>query len=177
MKQDRIIFHLDLNYFFARCEEIINPALEDVAFCISNNVGYSVIATANPHARKCGVKSAMLVSNAKKLCPNLICVNPKHSFYKVKSDEFFQFIKDNYVDEIEVMSIDECFIDVTDILVNYHDNVEILANDMIRKLYAATKLHVTIGIGNNKFLAKMAGDSKPDSKIATLYRHEIKQKL
>lgn len=177
MQKDRIIFHLDLNYFFARCEEILNPSLEKEPFCIANNIGYSVIATANPLARKHGVKSAMLVSKAKQLCKNLICVEPHHMYYKQKSKEFFQCIDKHYTHEIEVMSIDECYIDVTDLLDGYHNNVEILANDMIKKIFHDTKLYVTIGIGHNKFLAKMAGDTKPVSKIATLYKHEIKDKL
>ncbi len=177
MKNDRIIFHLDLNYFFARCEEILNPALASRAFCIANNIGYSVIATANPLARQCGIKSAMLVANAKKLCRTLICVEPHHMYYKNKSNEFFDCVRRNYTNDIEIMSIDECFIDVTDLLDNFHGNVEIMAQNMIDTIYCETKLFVTIGIGNNKFLAKMAGDTKPDTKIATLFKDEIQDKL
>lgn len=177
MKKDRYIFHIDINYFFARCEEILNPYLETKPFCIANREGHSVIATSNLLARKFGVKSAMLVSNAKKLCSDIITVEPHSMYYKKKSDEFFQCIKDHFTDQIEIMSIDECFIDVTDMLSQYHDNVDILASSMIKTIFRETKLHVTVGIGDNKFLAKMAGDTKPVNKIAKLYKSEIKTKL
>ncbi len=177
MKKDKYIFHIDINYFFARCEELLNPYLETVPFCIANREGHNVIATSNPLARQFGVKSAMLVSNAKKLCKNLVTVEPHHMYYKQKSEEFFECIKRNYSNELEIMSIDECFIDVTDMLDQYHDNVDILASSMIKTIFRETKLYVTIGIGNNKFLAKMAGDTKPADKIAKLFNYEIKDKL
>lgn len=175
--KNKIIFHLDLDCFFCRCEEIVNHYLELQPFVIANNHPKAVISTSNMIARKFKIKSAMIVDNAKRLCPNLKTVEPHFDLYKQKSSEFFACIRNNFTSEIEVMSIDECFLDATKLIEEYHNNYEILAQAIIDKVYKETKLNVTIGIGNNKFLAKMAGDTKPKSRIAKIFVNEIKQKI
>lgn len=176
MKKNKIIMHLDLNYFFCRCEEIINPELENKYFVVANNDN-GVVSTSNKLARTKNIKSAMLVSEAKKLCNNLIIVEPHFNLYSDMSKRFFDCLVKNFNQEIEIASIDECFMDVTFLIEKYHNNVDILASEIIKKVYQETKLYVTIGIGNNKFLAKMAGDSKPTNKIAKIFYKDIPEKI
>lgn len=175
--KDKIIFHLDLNYFFCRCEEIINPALEKIPFVVGAINKRSVISASNKTAREFGVRAAMKFSEAIQLCPKLITVDLHMQLYAKKSQEFFDCIRKYFSTQIEVMSIDECFLDVTNMLSNYHDNYEILAYQIIKTIKEKTNLYVTVGIGNNKFLAKMAGDMKPTNGIATIFIDEIKEKL
>lgn len=174
---NRIIFHLDLNYFFCRCEETINPALEKIPFIVGTINKRSVISASNKTAREFGVKAAMKFSEAIKLCPKLIAVDLHMQLYQKKSNEFFDCIRKYFSEKIEITSIDECYLDVTDMLSNYHDNYEILAYQIIKTIKQKTNLYVTVGIGNNKFLAKMAGDTKPANGIATIFIDEIKEKL
>lgn len=173
----RIIFHLDLNCFFCRCEEIINPMLEKLPFVVGYVSRRSIVCASNLVARTYNVKSAMTIKDAMILCPNLITVDVHGSFYTQKSDEFFACIRKNFNPEIEIMSIDECYMDATDILINYHDNYTILAQTMINTIFKETGLYVTIGIGDNKFLAKMAGDTKPVSKIACIFKSDVRSKI
>lgn len=119
----------------------------------------------------------MTIKEAMILCPNLITVDVHASLYTQKSDEFFACIRKHFNPEIEVMSIDECYMDATDILVNYHNNYTILAQTMINTIFKETGLYVTIGIGENKFLAKMAGDTKPASKIASIFKADVCTKI
>lgn len=75
------------------------------------------------------------------------------------------------------MSIDECYLDATLLIRQYHNNYKILAQTIINKVYEVTKLYVTIGVGNNKIQAKMAGDTKPVDKIYAIFNDEVEAKL
>lgn len=174
---NKIIFHLDANYFFARCEEIKNPKLEDLAFVVAERAKRSVVSTSNPIARNFGIKSAMKLNNCFKLYKNLIVVKPDHQFYHKKSIELFKCIKDFLDCEIEKTSIDECYIDVTNILDKYHGNYKILATLIRKHVLKTTKIHISIGVGDTKFLAKMAGDQKSPNGINCIFKNEIMQKL
>ncbi|MGL4948700.1 MAG: Y-family DNA polymerase [Mycoplasma sp.] len=175
--KNKIIFHIDINYFFCRCEEIINPKLENLPFVTSERSRRGIICSSNKLARNIGIKAPMLVQEALKLCPNLIIIDLHHDLYSDFSNKFIKCIEKNYTDKIERMSIDECYVDVTDMLEDYHNNHKILAQHMLSKLKYETGLLATIGIGNNKFLAKMAGDSKPSNKIAEFFSWNISEKI
>ena len=173
----RIIFHIDVNYFFARCEEIKNPSLETKPFVIAEKARRSVVSTSNYLARKQGIKSAMKLENCLKINPNLIIVKPDHSYYEQKSKELFKYIKQLLNCEIDIASIDECFIDVTEKVKEFHNNFEMLAIMIKKEILKNTKLYVTIGIGDTSFLAKTAGDLKPSSGIASIFSDELAEKL
>lgn len=174
---NKIIFHLDINYFFARVEEIENNNLENIPFVIGNKNSRSVISTSNPIARNLGIKSGMKINNVLSLCPDIICIPPQMELYKKYSNRFFKSIKEFYTDEIEIASIDECYLDATFLVKKYHNSPEILATNIINKIFKETKLKINIGIGNNKFLSKMASDFKSSSGVDSLFIKDINKKL
>lgn len=172
-----IIFHIDINYFFARCEEIKNPKLEKEAFVVAERAKRSVISASNPLARKYKINSGMRLLDAFKLNPHIKVVKADHQYYQAKSIEFFKIIKNFLECDIEIASIDECYSDVSNIIKKYHNNYQILATQLKREIFKQTSLIVTIGIGDTKFLAKTAGDLKPKSGIGWIFTNEIETKL
>ena len=93
MNKARVIFHIDMNAFFASCEEIKRPYLKDKPFAVG--VRYSskgVLSTSNYIARKYGVYSAMSVADALKKCPNLIILDSDYQFYIECSKKFINII-------------------------------------------------------------------------------------
>lgn len=174
----KIIFHLDINAFFATAEESIDPSLKTKPIAVSN--GYykkSIISTCNYLARKSGVRSGMKVEDAKALCPNIIFIEPKYDLYKRLSEQFINLIATEFTDKIEVGSIDECYVDVTDIVKNYHNNPEILASQMQNLILKRISLPVSIGISDQKYYAKIASDLKKPLGISTIYSNELEAKF
>lgn len=174
----KIIFHLDINAFFATVEEIIDPSLKIKPIAISN--GYykkSIISTCNYLARKKGVRSGMKVEDAKNLCPNIIFIEPKYNLYKKLSEQFINLIATKFTNKIEVSSIDECYVDVTNIIKKYHNNPMILATQMQNFILEKTSLPISIGISDQKYYAKIASDLKKPLGISTLYSNELKNKF
>ena len=88
----QIIFHIDLNAFFASAEISQNPQLIGKPIVVCRESRRSIITTASYEARKYGIHSAMPLFQAKKLCPQLITVPPHFALYKTLSQEFFQII-------------------------------------------------------------------------------------
>jgi len=173
MNKAHVIFHIDMNAFFASCEEIKRPYLKDKPFAVG--VRYSskgVLSTANYVARSYGVKSAMTVKDALKKCPNLCILDSDYKFYQECSNHFMSILYE-YTDKIEQASIDEAFLDVTDI--NKHP-LE-LAKEIQERILNEAKLPSSIGIGATKFLAKMASDMKKPLGITVVRNREIKEKI
>ena len=133
-----------------------------------------VLAKSDP-CKKMGVKTAETIYMARKKCPYLEVYPPNYRMYKKYSDVMYTYLC-GYTDKIERYSIDECFMDYTDIFSKYGDPVKFaykIKND-IRDNFGFT---VNVGVGDNKLLAKMASDfSKPD-KVHTLFTDEIKEKM
>jgi DNA polymerase IV len=171
----RVIFHIDMNAFYTSVEQINNSNLKNKPIAISGkNAIYNkgVILTASYEARKMGVRSAMPVFKAKELCPQLIMVPPHFELYQEYSQKMIEFLK-TYTEQIEVASVDEAYLDVTD--VKMHPVA--LAQEIQDRLNHEIGLPSSIGIATNKFLAKMGSDMKKPMGITVLRRREIKEKL
>ena len=171
----RVIFHVDINAFFASAEEIKQPTLKGLPVAIGSMSRRSVISTANYEAREFGVHSAMPVAEALHLCPDLYLVEPHHSYYVSLSHKFFEYLH-RYTHAIEPASIDECFMDVTDIIGRYKRPLD-LAFDIQNGVYDTLGLNVSIGVAPNKFLAKMASDMRKPKGITVLRKSELAVKL
>lgn len=172
-KAYRIIFHIDLNAFFASCEIALNPALEHVPIGIGGASGKGVLTTANYAARKYGVSSAMSVGEARRLCPQLKLLPVNFPLYKEKSQQFFDYLA-TYTDQIEPASIDEGYVDMTAFCEN--KDVLAVAQKIQTDLKAQFQLPCSIGIAPNRFLAKMASDYKKPEGI-TVFRKRTVQSL
>ena len=161
----KVIFHIDMDAFYASVETINNPELKNKPFVVGTgpNVesGSGVITTASYKAREYGVKSAMRISQARKLCPDLIIVPPTWKLIKDTSEKVMEILK-NYVDSFQQVSIDEAFIDVTKKIGPDESPIE-LAEIIKNEVEEKTKITCSIGIAESKEVAKIASDlNKPN---------------
>ena len=111
---ERLIFHCDCNNFFASCECLERPELKDVPMAVAGDpeerVG--VVVAKNELAKKYGVKTTDTVWQARKKCPQIVFVPPRHRFYKEVSDRVNAIYRD-YSDYVEPASIDESYLDLS----------------------------------------------------------------
>ncbi len=175
-----IIFTIDFDAFFASCEESRNPELKKQPVAIANRIdgirNRGIISTANYEARKYGVQSGMPVFKALQLTNKVKFIDPDYDFYKAMSEKIFSLIK-KFSPKIQISSIDECYLDVTEVLKKHNVTPLKLAKYMQDVIMRATKIGVSIGISSNLLLAKMASGIKKPLGIYELYPHEVQQKL
>ena len=171
----RVIFHIDINAFFASAEELKNPEYKGKPLAVGSTSKRSVLSTANYAAREKGVHSAMPVYEALQLCPELIIVEGDYNYYRMLSRQFFDYLK-RYSYQIEPASIDECYMDVTETIKQYKRPLD-LAYQIQNGIYDLLGLTVSIGVAPNRFLAKMASDMKKPKGITVLRISEIEYKL
>lgn len=133
-----------------------------------------VLAKSTP-AKKKGIKTAETIYEAKRKCPNLKIFPPNYDFYKQKSKELFSLLS-NYTPDIEIASIDECYLDYTKVQKLYGDPIK-FAEKIQKEINNKLGFTVNIGIAENKLCAKMASDFSKPNKIHTLYQYEIKEKM
>lgn len=152
------IIHVDMDCFYAQVEMRDNPALKNVPLAIGGLPGTrSVLCTSNYIARKFGVKSAMPTDYAVKLCPNLVVLLPNFKKYSAAS-EIINSIFNRYSSVVESVSLDEAYLDVSEV-----ESATALALEIKKEIFARTGLTASVGVAPNKFLAKIASDwKKPD---------------
>lgn len=170
----QIIFHIDLNAFYASAEISRNPKLEGKPLVISGKSKRSIITTASYEARKLGIHSAMPLFQAYQKCKNLIVLPADFELYHRLSNEFFSIIA-SYSEILEVASIDECYVDVTKVVQERNCHPVELATKIQKNVYEQLNIKCSIGISPNKFLAKMASDMKKPMGITVLTRSNIKE--
>lgn len=171
----KVIFHIDLNAFFASAELLRNSGLEGQPIVVGGLSKRSVVCTASYEARKYGVHSAMPLFQALSLCPELVVLKGDHKWYEECSKQFLDYIK-TYTPLIEVASIDECYIDVSELIKKYKRPLD-LAWEIQNGLKEKLRLPCSIGVAPNKFLAKMASDMRKPLGITVLRKQEIASKL
>ena len=180
---ERIIMHIDVNNAFLSWTAIellengYHTDIREIEAIIggdeSRRAGI-VLAKSMP-AKKKGVVTAETIYSAKKKCPNLKMYPPNYKMYKQRSDSLFKLLS-KYTPDIEVASIDECYIDYGKVKKMYGDELE-FAKKIQEEINKKLKFTVNIGIANNKLCAKMASDFSKPNKIHTLYDYEIKDKM
>ncbi|HHV98407.1 MAG TPA: DNA polymerase IV [Clostridiaceae bacterium] len=173
----RIIFLVDMNAFFISCETSRNPELKGKAAAVAGDPKYrsGIILAANYEARKFGVKTTMLIHEAKRLCPGIILVPPDHKFYNKKSREVMEILS-KYSPVIQQNSIDEAWIDLTGCTSLFGKPVEI-AKKIMNDIYDNLGLWCSIGISENKFLAKMASEFRKPMGITEIWAEDVKEKI
>ena len=171
----RVIFHVDLNSFFASAEILKNSALEGQPVVVAGLHRRSVVSTASYEARKYGVNSAMPLMMALEKCPDLVVVQGDYSWYEELSKRFFQYLR-KFTPFVEPASIDEAYMDVTEVIKKYKRPMD-LAWILQKGIYEDLKLPCSIGVAPNKFLAKMASDMRKPMGITILRKQEIAKKL
>lgn len=172
----RIIFHIDMNSFYASVEMAFNPELKGKPIAIAGNPEErkGIIVTSSYEARAKGVRTTMTVWQAKKLCPELILLKPNFERYRAASSEIFKMISE-ITPLVQPVSIDEGYLDVTEIK-HLGSPIEI-ARNLQDRILKELDLPCSIGIAPNKFLAKMGSDMKKPLGITILRKRELHQTL
>ena len=171
----KVIVHIDLNAFFARCEEIKDPSLENKPVAIGHDGRGGIVSTCSYAARKYGVSSAMPMFKAKQLCPKLIIIPGDYHFYSSMSHKFFNFIR-RYTKLVEPASVDECFADFTEVIKKEKDAVSFFRK-LQDDLFKETGLKCSIGVSTTRFLAKMASDYQKPMGLTIIHKRDISKIL
>jgi DNA polymerase IV len=157
---NRKILHIDMDAFYASVEQRDNPELIAKPVVVAWPNERSVVCAASYEARTFGIRSAMSVVKAKQLCGKLIFIPPHFEKYRLVSSQVKK-IFGRYTDKIEPLSLDEAYLDVTD-LRNAKSATEI-AESIRTEIYLETQLTASAGVGPSKFIAKIASDwNKPN---------------
>ena len=157
-----MILHIDMDAFYASIEERDRPGLRGKPMVVGGNPDKrGVVAAANYTARRYGIHSAMPTSQAKRLCPNLIVLPPRHSYYAQVSQQI-RDIFHRYTPLVEPLSLDEAFLDVKHSHLLFGEPADI-GRRIKREIQDELKLTASVGVAHNKFLAKVASEAgKPD---------------
>jgi DNA polymerase IV len=155
------ILHVDLDAFFASVELLERPELVDKPVVVAHNSARSVVTAANYPARKFGVRSAIPLARALKLCPSAVVLEPHFEKYRHYSHQVMA-IFDDMTPLVERLGIDEAFLDVAGARGVIGSPAEVGA--LIRaRVHAETGLACSVGAAATKFVAKLAsGRAKPD---------------
>lgn len=153
------IIHIDMDAFFASVEQLDFPEYRNKPIVVGGQPNSrGVVAAASYEARKFGIRSAMPAFQAAQRCPNLIFVKPRFERYKALSEKI-QAIFREYTPIVEPLSIDEAYLDVTDVK-RYRGSATLMAQAIQKQIYRETGLVASAGVSYNKFLAKLASDYK-----------------
>lgn len=157
-----LVFHIDMDAFFASIEQHDRPELRGLPIIIGSDSRRGVVATASYEARKFGVHSAQPMAIAKQKCPEGIIVYPRFERYSQVSKQIMAIFEE-FSPTIEPLSIDEAFLDMTG--TQAMGTPLELAIALQRRIFEVTGLTCSIGIAHNKFLAKLSSDLKKPNGI------------
>lgn len=161
---DRTILHSDLNSFYASVEIRNDPALagQPVAVGGDEQARHGIVLAANQLAKRHGIRTAEALWSARRKCPELVIVRPHFDEYARFSQAVRQIYLD-YTSQIEPMSLDEAFLDVTGSRSLFGDG-EAIAHTIRRRVKRELGLTVSVGVSFNKIFAKLGSDyKKPDA--------------
>lgn len=160
--RQRKIIHIDMDCFYAAIEMRDNPALMGIPIAVGGSPsGRGVVTTCSYEARQFGVHSAMATAYAMRLCPSLTVLPVRMSHYRQVSTQIHE-IFNRYTDIVEPLSLDEAYLDVTDIEL-FNGSATLIARDIRDTIKRELNLTASAGVAPNKFLAKICSDeNKPD---------------
>ncbi len=168
----RKIIHIDCDCFYAAIEMRDDPRLAQVALAVGGAVDRrGVIATCNYEARAWGVRSAMSSHQALKHCPDLVIVKPRMDAYKIASRQIHEILRE-YTEQIEPLSLDEAYLDVSD-SPHCAGSATRIAQEIQRRVWQEVHITVSAGVAPNKFLAKIASDWKKPNGLFVIRPHEV----
>ncbi len=170
---DRTILHCDCNGFFASVECIDRPELKNVPMAVAgdpkNRTG--IILAKNELAKAFGIKTAETVYAAKRKCPNLVLVPPRHRVYGEVSGRV-NALYQRYTDQVEPFGIDESWLDVTGSLSLLNTTGPLLADEIRARVREEIGITISVGVSFCKILAKMGSDlKKPDATTVLTYEN------
>ena len=162
---ERVIYHCDCNSFYCSVELLSRPELRDVpaAVCGDPASRHGIILAKNEPAKKCGVRTAETIWQARQKCPGLALLPAHHGLYAEYSKKV-NAIYDRFTDLIEPFGIDESWLDVTGSLHLFGGDAKALADRIRRTVREELGLTISVGVSFNKVFAKLGSDyKKPDA--------------
>ena len=175
----RYIFHVDLDAFYASVEQRENPALSGKPLIIGadpkDGKGRGVVVACSYEARQHGIRSAQPISIAYRLMPRAIYLRPDFEAYEDVSSDIMSFLR-KYADKFEQASVDEAYMDVTQVCARFDGPVE-LANRIKREVKELFGLTCSIGIAPNKSAAKIASDMQKPNGLTFIDADQIREIL
>lgn len=169
----RKIIHIDMDAFYASVELRERPELRHLPVVIASHHPRAVVAAASYPAREYGLRSAMSMGQARKLCPQVIVIEPDFAKYRQVSAQIHQIFQ-QYTALIEPLSLDEAFLDVTENLQQIPSATEV-AMRIREDIVQVTGLTASAGVAPNKFLAKIASDWHKPNGICVIKPSQVQR--
>jgi DNA polymerase IV len=179
----RLIFHIDVNSAYLSWEAVYRLQqgeevdLREIPSAVGGDEAsrHGIILAKSIPSKKYKIQTGETLYNARIKCPELVIVPPRYWLYMQCSSSMHRILQE-YTPTIQRFSVDESFLDFSDMENLYPDYFE-LANEIRERIKRELGFTVNIGISNNKLLAKVASDLKKPDKVHTLFPHEIKEKM
>ena len=171
---DRIIFHCDLNSFYASVELLSHPELrhKPVAVCGDPASRHGIILAKNEPAKAFQVKTAETIWQAKRKCPDLVLLPAHHGIYREYSKKVNALYQE-YTDLVEPFGIDESWLDVTGTLHLFGGDPKALAGRLRQEVRSRFGLTISVGVSFNKVFAKLGSDYKKPDATTVITRENV----
>jgi DNA polymerase IV len=166
-----MLAHIDADSFFASVLQRKHPHLRGLPL-LAGGMGGGIVIAASYEAKACGVRTAMRISDAMKLCPKATVMPADFAETSLASEQIESIIQ-SHCPVIEQYSIDEWFLDLETMVGGAPFDLLLWAKEIQQEILATTDLSVSIGIGPTKILAKMAGEEKKPAGCTVVEKHEI----
>ena len=171
----RSILHVDMDAFYASVEQRDDTRLRGKPLVVGGSTKRGVVAAASYEAREFGIRSAMPMRDAYRRCPQLESVRPRMAHYRAVSKQIFAIFR-GFTPLVEGLSLDEAFLDVTASVALFGSPIEI-AKAIKREINTTTQLTASVGVAENKLVAKIASDlDKPDG-LTVIYAADYESRL
>ncbi|MBO5917332.1 MAG: DNA polymerase IV, partial [Oscillospiraceae bacterium] len=173
---ERVIFHCDLNSFFASVELLDHPELRHlpVAVCGDPEGRHGIILAKNEPAKAVGVRTAETIWQAKRKCPELVLLPSHHDRYREFSRRV-NAIYEEFTDRVEPFGIDESWLDVTGKLHLFGGDAQALADRIRARVRTELGLTVSVGVSFNKVFAKLGSDYKKPDATTVIGREDVER--
>lgn len=163
-KHERVILHCDANSFYASCELAYQPQLRGLPVCVGGDPQqrHGIVLAASKEAKRAGVRTAMVLWQAKQLCPQMIVLPPNFGRY-IQFSNTLRSMYEEYTDKVEMFGLDEGWMDISNPGVTLQ-NGKRLADTLRKRAWEELGLTLSIGVSWNKVFAKLGSDyKKPDA--------------
>jgi len=160
------VAHLDADAFYVSIELRRRPELRGLPVIVAGSGPRAVVTTASYEARRYGVGSAMPASRAQRLCPQAVVLAPDFPAYRAASKQVMEIVR-AHVERVEVVGLDEAYIDVDGLL-----SPRAAMRRLVAEIKARTQLTCSVGLGPNKLVAKVASDAEKPAGFVVLSRQQ-----